>query len=838
MAKKKLNQTDTDTCATEEMKESKRSAYYARGAELKEQSQAFSRYIGIFQKLYSSVAFWALAILVTVIVALQALDVFSMFTVAPAYGLLQMVPFAFVTVTAVMMWFAAFHAKRKSDSYYPVRGLLTGMVGSFALFLISSIAISFVTSGFGSYLASVTERIGETSLSEVFRDFGAKFSEALEYGKNLGDMTLKFDAPALKSAYVPVVEEWWDTLIVSLIFGAIIMVLLLAIRSIRILKAVSASKNSVEYGEKVGDAKIKKKQYIIYGAVSFVLAALLFLLDPLLKTMSTVTTAFKVTFSSTVNVIFGDGFAAEFAAPGSDGQVYLNLLATPLVLVALVGLLVFAVFYAYRLIKLFSLTRRVNRSAVNGEIPHVRLGAFSVISIVLSVLMLSNGITWCSSFFFSRVGGISLLTAIGKVLLIGVVILMVGFFTLKNRNEIEVCHRTQRKERGEDIEIIEKKVAKDWSGWAALAATVGCVLGWIVIQRLMLFMDSYGRLTMQILPFMGSYDMNVFGGGLMNELLYTVNKLSDKMLLIFSNINQLVLSSGVIVALTAWIISRCRFYKAGFSPDATQKLEGRSLTAPKILLYVFSAIAVILTVSQLFIEGSWAGTLGEALSSAFDMMFILVMSTFFMRKARCRKTAKILVPVAIGVVATLLYTFLFELGMPLSDMMSMQGGVGFLVSILVCTLVFQLIRWLFATTYYLETNNLIPVIFFDFMLAMMMNIAISGITGTLIGEQTVVVGPAWLFEATKALIGVLGVDAPAIGEVMSLAMPLLLNIVFFLFAMISMLAIGVILLVRNLKAEKLPGDDLCDLDHVDDEKEFLTEAEMIARQEAEAAKAE
>ncbi len=838
MAKKKLNQTETETCATASVKESKRSAYYARGAELKEQSPAFSRYIGIFQKLYSSVAFWALTILVTIIVALQALDVFSMFTVAPAYGLLQMVPFLFVTATAVLMWFAAFHSKRKSDSYYPVRGLLKGMIASFALFLLSSIAISFVTSGFGSYLGSLLARIGDTSLGEVLSDFGEKFSDALEGGKNLGGLTIEVGDEDLKPVFIPMVEEWWDTLIVSLIFGVVIMLLLLAIRSIRILKAVSASKNSVEYEEKVGDTKIKKKQYITYGIISFVLAALLFLLDPLLKTMSTVTTAFKFAFSATTNVVFGDGTAVDFMAPGSEAQMYLDILSTPLILVALAGLLIFAVVYIYRFIKLFTFASRLDRSAVSGNVPQSRLGGLGVVSIVLSVLMLSNGITWCSSFFFSRVGGISLLTAIGKVLLIGVVILMVGFFTLKNKNEVDVCHRTQRKERGEDIEIIEKKTAKDWSGWVALAATVGCVLGWIVLQRLMVFMDSFGRLTMQILPFMGSYDLNIFGGGLMNELLFTINELSDKMLLIFSNINQLVLSVGVIVALTAWILSRCRFYKAGYNSDAMESLRGRSLIAPKILLYIFSAVAAILTVSQLFIEGSWAGTLVEALTSAFDMMFILVMSMFFMRKARCRKITKLVMPVVIGVGAKLIYTFFFELGMPLSDLLSMQGGVGVLVSILVCTLVFQLIRWLFATTYYLETNNLIPVIFFDFMLAMMMNIAISGIAGTLVGEQAAIAGPAWLFEATKALIGVFGVDAPAFGEVMDLAMPLLLNIVLFLFAMISMLAIGVILLVRILKAQTIPGDELCDLDHVDDEREFLTEAEMLERQEAEAAKAQ
>ena len=307
-------------------------------------------------------------------------------------------------------------------------------------------------------------------------------------------------------------------------------------------------------------------------------------------------------------------------------------------------------------------------------------------------------------------------------------------------------------------------------------------------------------------------------------------------MVIFSNINQLVLRAGVIVALIAWMTSVCRFYKSGFNSDATEKLSGRSLIAPKIFLYIFSVIAAILTVSHLFIEGSWAGMFVKALSSAFDMVLLMGMAMFFMRRAKCSNKMKLLIPVVIGVVSKLVYTFLFELGLPLSDLLSIQGGAGILVTTLVCTLVFQLVRWLFATTYYLETNNLVPVVFFDLMLAMMMSIAISGITGTMVGEGSIVAGPAWLFEATQALFGVIGVDAPAFSEVMELAMPLVFNILLFLFAVLSMLAIGVILLVRNLKADVLPGDVLSDLDHEDDEREFLTEEEMLAREEA--AKAE
>ena len=823
MAKKNLNQTETN-------------AVNDRGAAMKEKSPAFARYVGVFQKIYASVPFWALSILVTVIAVLQMLDVISMFSIEPVYGVLQIIPFLAVMGTAALMWFSAFHAKCKSDCYYPVRGVLLGMIASFTLFLISSIAISFVTSGFGAYLGALFVRIKETSLGEVISDFSAKFSDALAYGERFGGLDLQVGHDALKPAASAVVEEWWETLIVSLIFGAIVMLLFLAIRGIRILKVVAAARNSVEYSEKVSDAIGKKKQYIIYGIISFVLAALLFLLDPLLKTVNFVTTAFKFTFSAITGVIFGDGTVVEFMAPGSEAQTYLELLSIPLILVALVGLLVFAVFQIFRIVKFLTAALRVDRSMKNGTVPYIRLTGFGVVSIVLAVLMMSNGITWCASFFFSRVGGISLLTAIGKVLLIAVVILMVGILALKNGNELEICHRTQRKENGENIDIIEKKVAKTWSKGAVFAAIVGCVVVWGVAQQLMSVMDSFGHMTMQILPFMGSYDLNMFGGGLMNELLFTINELGDKMLLIFANMNQLVLRVGLAVAAIAWILSRCRFYKAGYTPDATQKLTGGALIAPKVVMYIFSAIAAILCISRLFMEGSWMELVLAAISSAFDLTVLLILTVFFMRKGSFGKTAKLWIPVAVGTCASFIYTILFGLGMPLTQLLGIKGGVGVLVTVMACTLVFQVIRWLFANAYYQETNNLLPVVFFDFMMAMMMNFLIVSWVGTSITHDVHTVGAAWVLDAIKSAFEVFGATEVGTGEVLQKIMPMLLNSVLILLALAAMLAIGIILLIRNMKAEKLPSDELCDLDHEEDE-EFVTEAEALARQEAEAAKA-
>ena len=85
---------------------------------------------------------------------------------------------------------------------------------------------------------------------------------------------------------------------------------------------------------------------------------------------------------------------------------------------------------------------------------------------------------------------------------------------------------------------------------------------------------------------------------------------------------------------------------------------------------------------------------------------------------------------------------------------------------------------------------------------------------------------------------IFGSEPEIMAEAALALIPYLVDLVVVVIGVASMLAIAVILLVRNLKAETLPGDELCDLDHVEEEDEFLTEAEMLARQEAEAAKAE
>lgn len=839
MAKKNVNQTEPKAQTAPSEKVSKNQAYYEHGEAMKAKSPAFARYIGVLQKMYAGIPFWVLTILMTVITVLQALDMGSMFSIAPAYGAVQVIPFVAALVATVLMWYTVFHAKRKSDNYYPIRGLLGAIFACFALFLVSSVAVSFITSGFGSYLGTLFERISETSIGEVMDDFHAKFSAAIEYGSKLGELSLDVNYEALKSASSAVSEEWHHTLLIALIFGAIVMVIILAVRSIMILKAIANSRNSIEYSEKVGDAKITGKQYIIYGVISLVCALLVFLLDPLLNTMSWITTGFKFTYEALSNLTFGDGVTTEFLAPSAEAQEFLEILAIPMIFVAMVGLIVFALFQVYRMISLFSVASKMDRAVKTGMVPKLRLTSLGVLSVILAVLTLSNGITWCCSFFFSRVGGISLLTAIGKVLLIGVVILLVGMLVLKNKNELNVCYMAQCKEHGEQITAQEKYTNKKWNLGVSLLATVGVIIAWLAAQWLMNTVDSFGGLVIQILPFMGSYDLNVFGGGLMNELLYTVNELGEQAILIFSSINQIVLRAALVVAAVVWMTSRCRFYKAGYSPDATQKLSGGSLIAPKIFLYIFSVITAILVFAQLLIEGAWAIEVLGLIGSVFDMTVLLALSMFFLRKAKCSKLAKILIPTAIGVVANLIYTFFFELDMSLADLFKMEKGSEIFVTILVSVLVFQLIRWLFATAYYVETNNLIPVIIFDFLMAMMMNFVVTNLTGSLIAEGSIMVAPAVIFELIKALVEIFKtLGGEAVAETIKTLLPYLIDLVVIVIGVLSMFAIALILVVRNLVAEKLPGDELCDIDHVEDEDEFLTEAEMLARQEAEAAKAE
>jgi hypothetical protein len=197
---------------------------------------------------------------------------------------------------------------------------------------------------------------------------------------------------------------------------------------------------------------------------------------------------------------------------------------------------------------------------------------------------------------------------------------------------------------------------------------------------------------------------------------------------------------------------------------------------------------------------------------------------------------KILVPTAIGVISKLIHIFAFELEYSVGYYFESEEGRNLIISLIVVTLVFQLVRWLFATTYYLETNNLIPVVLFDFLLAMMMSIVASNLSGFAVIEGAENFLPVLMVELVKALIEtVKAAGDVAFKELLPSVMPMLINLCVIMLGILAMLLIGLILTIRNLKAEKIPGDDLCDIDHEDDEGIFLTEAEILAQQEAEAA---
>lgn len=821
---KNLTQTEEPSQNAGAAAVSKKEAYYQNGEAMKAKSPAFSRYIGVMQKVYAGIPFWVLTILVTVLAVLQGLDVISMASAAPVYGVLQAIPFVFVVMTAVLMWRTVFHAKRKSDAYYPIKGILGKMLLCFALFWISSVAVSFVTSGFGSYLSLILEEIHETSFQTVMENVELKFSEALKAGASIGDVDFSVGFSQLNSATSSLTDSKLETLGIGVIFGLIVVLIILFVRGIQVLKAVAASRNSVEYGEKVGDAKITGKQMIAYGVVGVVVALLVYLLDPMLASMNFVSTGFNFIYESLASLTFGDGSKLTFMLL-SEVPEYQVILAVPMVLIAMIGLVVFALFQAYRYVALSGTFAKINASTNTGLVPKLRLTALGVVGIVLSILMMSNGITWSCSFLFARVGGISVLTAIGKVVLIGVVILMFSMILLKNSNELQVCHETQCRELGKEIPAKKKEFS--WTIGRAVLAIAACAVAWLGAHWLMSAMDSAASLVMQIFPVMGSYDLSSFGGSLMNEILYTLIQLSSQIMVLFSSVNQLVLRVGLIVAAVAWIISRNRFYKIGFSPEATQKASGGSLIAPKILLYVFAVISIILTVGQLFNEGAWAGELLTLIGSAFDMAILMGLSMFFLRKTKCGKVLKLLVPVAVGVCAELVYTLLFEM----QDIWGSEVAIGVIVSIVVTTVVFQLVRWLFASTYYSETNNLFPIVFFDFLLTMMMSIVASNISGLAVSEEVSEFLPALMVELIRAIVEVFQQSGE---EVLMTVLPLLINLAVIVIGLLAMLLIGVILLVRNLKANAIPGDDLCDLDHEDDEGEYVTEAEALAKQEAEA----
>ncbi len=820
MAKKK-NLTQNEAAVV-----SKKAAYLQNGENLKSQSPAFTRYIGSMQKMYAGIPFWVITILVTVLAVLQALDVLSMATAAPIYGVLQAIPLIFVLATAVLMWRAVFHAKKKSDHYYPIKGMLGKIMLCFILFLVSAIAVSFVTSGFGSYLGLIFEKIGMSSLSDFMTEVDWKFYNAFYMGESLGDVTLDTSFTQLNSAVSAVSDGKLETLLMGVIFGLIVLVIILVVRSIQILKAIAASRNSVEYEEKVGDARITGKQMAIYGVVALVFALLVYLLDPMLSSMNFVSTGFNFLYESIATLSFTDGSKLVFMSL-SEIPEQQAILSVPMVLFAMIGLVVFALVQAYRTIVLSSAFAKINASLKTGLVPKIGLKLVGIVSIVMALFMMVNGVTWCAAFFFSRVGGLSLLTAIGKVMLIAIVMLIVGTLLLKNHNEVKVCYLTQCKEQKRELPKAKKEF--HWTLGKALLATAGCVVAWLGAYWLMSTLDAAGSLVLQVLSVLGSYDTDMLGGSLMNEILYTLIQLSDQAQNLISNLNQMALRAGLIVAAVAWMLSRNRFYKPGFSPEATQKLSGGSLIAPKILLILFAVVSGILTVGQLFMEGAWAAEVLTMISSAFDMMILMGLTMFFLRQARCGKAAKLLIPVAVGVVSKLLFTLLFE--MSLVDILALENGVELMVSILVTTLVFQLVRWLFASTYYQETNNLIPVVVFDFLLTMMMSIVAHNISGLSVSEEVSDFLPALMVELFKALAETMQTSAGEFTKIL----PLLINLVVIALGVISMLLIGVILLVRNLKAEKIPGDELCDLDHVDDEGVFYTEAELLEMQEAEAA---
>ncbi len=825
MAKKKnLTQTESNS-QTPSVAASKKQAYYQSGEALKANSPAFARYIGVMQKMYAGIPYWVLTILMTVLTVLQVLDVFSMASAASAYGVLQAIPLLFALLTTVLMWITVFHAKKKSDHYYPIKGMLGKILLCFVLFIVSSLAVSFVTSGFGAYLSQAMEQIGKTSLKDVMADVAAKFEDALNTGASIGNVTFDANSSKLNSATSSITDSKLETLGMGVILGIIVMVIAILVRSIQVLKAIAASRNSVEYEEKVGDARITGKQILIYGIFGVVVALLVYLLDPMLASMKFVSTGFNFFYESMAELSFSDGQSLEFMYL-SEIPEYQVVLAVPLILVALLGLVVFALVQIYRYIVLSGVFAKINASTKTGVVPKLPLAVSGVIGIVLAIFMMTNAVTWSMAFFFARLGGISVLTAIGKVMLIAVVILICSVIMLQNNNELKICYETQCKEMKKEIPAKTSKFR--WTPVTALIATAGCVLAWLGACWLMNKLDLAGNVTLQVFSVMGSYDADLFGSSLMNEILYTLIQLRDQAMILISALNQMVLRGGLVVGAVAWMISRNRFYKSGFSPEATQKAGGISLILPKILLILFAVVSAVLTVAQLFIEGSWAGVLLTAITSAFDLTVLMGLTVFFLRKAKCGKAMKLFLPIVVGVVSKLAYTLIFEIS--LSDLLKLDNAAEQLISVIVVTLVFQLVRWLFANTYYLETNNLLPVVFYDFLLVMMMTITAGNMTGA-VGKTL----PELMFNEIKVLFEQL--SNGGFKDNMTTIMPVLINLAVILLGLLAMLLIGVILLVRHLMNKELPGDGLSDIDHVEEDDGFMTEAERLEMEAEQAAAA-
>ncbi len=823
------NHAKTESLAAESAVAPQKSAYYQNGEAMKEKSPAFRRYIGAMQKLYAGIPFWVLTILMTVLAVLQALDVIAMASSAPVYGVLQAIPLLFILGTVGLMWTAAFHAKKTSDSYYPVQGMLSMILITFILFVVSALSVSFVTGGFGSYLNLTMEEIGEKSLPTVLENIGLKFENALASGEAFGKIDLEAGSNKLNSAHSTITDSKLETLGIGLVFGLIVFLIILAVRAIQVLRAVAISRNSVEYGEKVGEAKITLKQVIIYLVVGLVMAVLVYLLDPMLGSMNYVSTGFNFFYESLATLSFSDQTEAVIMALNEIPE-YQVILSVPLVLIAMIGLVIFAVIQIYRYVVMIRAFVKIHQSTKNGKVPMIRLTAVGIVSIVLAILMMTNGIAWCCSFFFSRVGGISLLTAIAKVILIAIVILMAGMLMLKNSGELLVCYETQCKEQG--IAPKQKKEKKPWNLGKACGAMVLCVVMVAAVNWIMSTLDSVGNLTMQIYTAVGSYDLNDFGGSMMNEILYALIQLNDEVMVLSSHINQIVLRAGVIVAVIAWTISQNRFYKAGFSSEATQKARGLSLIAPKILMALFAVISGILIVGQLMVKGAWATELLTLVDTVYVMVTTLVLPMFFLRKADCGKLGKVLFAFVAGAFYAVCAVVTYA--MSAKTMLETPEGTELFVLILIVTVVYQIVRWLYATTYYLETNNLIPVIFFDFMLTMMITIVAGNATNPAITEEMGVYPLPMVVSLIKTLTETLGASGgAAFKDLMVSILPSLINVAVIAIGVIAMFIYGLLLFIRHMRAEDLPSEELSDFNHVDDEKEFLTEEEMEkAKEEA------
>jgi hypothetical protein len=149
-------------------------------------------------------------------------------------------------------------------------------------------------------------------------------------------------------------------------------------------------------------------------------------------------------------------------------------------------------------------------------------------------------------------------------------------------------------------------------------------------------------------------------------------------------------------------------------------------------------------------------------------------------------------------------------------------GTSLLVLILVVTVVYQIIRWLYATTYYLETNNLIPVIFFDFLLSMMIAVVAGNASNPALSPEMSEHSLPMVISLIKSMSEAMSAaSGAAFKELMLSIMPSLINLAVIAVGILAMLVYGVILFVRHLRADEIPADELSDFNHVEDEAEFV-----------------